>query len=111
MLTDDDTNKLIYRAFGALIGVMASMVMIAPEGTRNALYRVVVSVICGTIFAPVAGNIFGFLDGPEWELVLARGTATGFSVWFILEAFARLFSTNWIDRLIVERLRLKGDGK
>jgi len=102
LLASDWVAKLL----GSLSGVMISMAMIAPEGTRSAIYRIVLGTIAGVIFAPTTMRIVPFFSGNGWDDWLAAGAATGFSVWFILEAFARWLSspktgrrlTKWLDR-------------
>lgn len=109
-LNEDPIPTFLMRALGAFIGVLASLIMVAPKGTRNLLYRTIVGVIMGVIFSPVMDDIFGlgFLSGPELDHVLARAAACGFSIWFILEFIARaLSSQEWMERLAREFLRLK----
>ena len=111
-----DLNDLSHgavRLIGALIGVLVSMIMVAPDTSRAALYRFLVGLTMGFIFAPVIPNVYGmgFLAGDGTDFVLARGAATGFAVWFILEAAARLLSSrDWIvatAKAIID-LRAKG---
>lgn len=111
---DSSTLHLIVRVLGAFIGVIASLIMVAPKGTRAAFYRVLIGVSMGTIFAPVVGDIpmLGWLQGPELEHVMARAAFAGFTVWFCLEGVARvLSSTEWLERLAREILRLGGKGR
>jgi len=94
---------------GAVIGVMISMIMVAPKSARNAVYRAAVSVPAGVIFAPSAQSAFGFLQGTTIEHHLAAGCATGFACWFVLETTARFLSTEGtLRRLLEEMVRLSG---
>lgn len=111
---DDTTTKLLIRGLGVLIGVLASLIFIAPAATRNVFYRVAVSIAMGFIFAPVLPHVWGFnfLAGSNLELVMARGAAMGFSIWSILELIARLLSsTEWLERLAKEIIRLRAGGR
>jgi hypothetical protein len=116
MFDDHETAPYLLRLIGALLGVLVSLVMVAPEGTKAAFYRVLVGVTMGVIFAPVMGSLplLSFLAGETTDLIIARSAAAGFSVWFILEAIARLMSsTDWIvktAKAIIE-LRNTGEGK
>ena len=113
MLFNDDTaDKLATRALGAFIGVTASMIMVAPESTKNAFYRGVVGLVMGFIFAPTASQVLWFLEGDTLEHVAARAAATGFGVWFILEGVARLLSSKTtVTGLLKEFLRIKESKK
>lgn len=110
MLNDHEMLNWILRIIGSVIGAITSLIMIAPEGTRNAFYRFFVSFIMGIIFAPMVAGLpmFGWLEGATYEHYLARGAAASFPIWFILEGFARvLSSTEWMEKLATEVLRLK----
>lgn len=98
--------------FGSAFGVLLSMLFVAPTNTRNALYRILFAPIAGLIFAPAVQNLFWFLQGPNLEHHMAAGCAAGFSCWFVLEYIARLLSSReWLQRLLDEVLRLRGDKK
>ena len=107
MLNDEALSTYALRIIGTFIGVLASVIMVAPEHTRAALGRVVVGVSMGFIFAPTVPlwgalgfHPFGFLAGSENEMILARSAASGFTIWFILELLARLLSsTDWLEKL------------
>lgn len=110
---DEQAQRLLVRALGALLGVLASLIMVAPEGTKNALYRALVGVTMGFIFAPVAPNLpfMGFLSGDGIDYALARGALMGFSIWWVLEIIARVLSSNdWIVEVLREAARLRGKG-
>lgn len=103
MFDNDNLSHGAVRLIGTAIGVLASLIMVAPTGTKAALYRVLIGLTMGYIFAPTMDQIWGlaFLSGDELDLVLARGAAAGFAVWFILEAVARfLSSTDWLVKLL-----------
>lgn len=111
-LTDPDNpaSKWAMRVLGAFAGAMVSVIIVAPEGTRNALYRVWVGGIMGVIFTPVVPQIawLSFFAGEAADLDLARAAFAGFSAWFALELFARLMSsTDWVEKLLREVLRLR----
>lgn len=115
MFTDDDLPSLAARGIGVLIGVLASLIMIAPEGTKNNAYRVLVSVTMGFIFAPVVSDLpgLGFLAGGGSDHALARGAASGFAIWSVLQVLARLLSNQggWIERMLKEMARIRGGGR
>lgn len=110
---DAELHKVAYRTIGAGAGVIASLVMVAPEGTKNAVYRAMIGLVMGVIFAPTAQSLVFFLRGEGWEFHLAASAASGFTVWFVLEGLARFLSRkDTIQRLLEEVLRLsKGAGK
>lgn len=107
MFDDESSAKYALRFLGTLIGVLASLIIVAPEHTKAALSRVVVSISMGFIFAPTVpfwslfGFVpFGFLEGQDSEMILARAAACGFCIWFILEFVARMLSsTEWMVKL------------
>jgi hypothetical protein len=106
-----DQLPWIAKLAGAIIGVMISMIMVAPKSARNAFYRAAVSIPAGVIFAPSAQSAIFFLQGNELEHHVAAGCATGFTCWFILEATARFMSTeDTLRRLLEEMVRLAGKG-
>ncbi|MGR3456087.1 DUF6107 family protein [Pseudooceanicola sp.] len=110
MLDHHQITEAAIRGLGALIGVLASIILIAPDPTRNLAYRVMISLAMGFIFAPVLPHIppFGFLGGAQLEFVMARGAAAGFGIWSVLEVIARLLSsTDWLVRLAREVIRLR----
>ena len=97
---------------GAAIGVLLSMIFVAPASSRNALYRILFAPIAGVIFAPATQNLFWFLAGGGIEHHLAAACAAGFTCWFVLEYVARMMSSRvWLERVIEEILRLRGEGK
>lgn len=101
----------LVRALGALAGVIASLIMVAPVGTKNAFYRVWVGVTMGVIFAPIVHQIpgLGWLAGMTVEHVMARAA---FVSWSLLEFIARMLSsTDWLVKLAQEILRLKAGNK
>lgn len=81
------------KLLGSLAGVLISMAMVAPEGTRSAVYRCILGTIAGIIFSPTMMRLVPFFAGETWEDWLAASAATGFSIWFILEMFARWLSS------------------
>ncbi|GLQ09263.1 hypothetical protein GCM10007913_11950 [Devosia yakushimensis] len=96
--------------FGSVVGVLISMVMVAPKNTRNGAYRILLAPIAGVIFAPAAQSVLWFLQGSTIEHHMAASCFTGFSCWFILEFTARMLSSEeWLRRLLEEVLRLRGD--
>jgi len=106
-----DTIPWAAKFIGSVIGVLISMIMVAPKNTRNAIYRGVASVPAGVIFAPSAQAAMWFLQGSSIEHHLAAGCFTGFTCWFILEATARFLSTeDTLRRLLEEMVRLSGKG-
>jgi uncharacterized membrane protein len=107
-------NEYLYgaavRVIGAMVGVMASLIMVAPEGTRNALYRALVGVTMGVIFAPLADSLpmMAWMSGEDLDSILARSALTGFVIWWVLEVIARLLSSNdWLVSLLRETARLR----
>lgn len=95
--------------FGSVVGVLISMVMVAPKTTANGLYRILLAPIAGTIFAPGVQGMIWFLDGSTLEHHMAAACAAGFMCWFVLEFIARMMSSDeWLTRLLEEVLRLKG---
>lgn len=121
MFNDDKISELALRFLGTLIGVLASVIMVAPDHTRAAFGRVMVGVSMGIIFAPTipAWGAFGlnplsFLTGPQGEMIMARSAACGFTIWFILEFVARMLSsTEWLEKLartiLEDKARRDGD--
>jgi len=108
-----DPFEAAARSVGVLIGVLASLVLIAPEGTRNAFYRIVFSFLMGVIFAPIAANLplMGWLAGDGNDHIAAQGAAVGFVIWSVLEAIARFMSArDTLDRMLREMARLRGKG-
>lgn len=111
-MIDDWSGTWVFKSMGALAGVLASLVIVAPESTKNALYRAIIGVVMGVIFSPATQNLVFFLDGDGLEHHLAAGAATGFTVWFILEGVARLLSSrDTVTRLLEELLRISGRKK
>jgi hypothetical protein len=99
------------KMFGSVIGVLISMVMVAPKNTRNGAYRILLAPIAGVIFAPGVQGMLWFLQGASLEHHMAAACAAGFSCWFILEFIARMLSREeWLEHLLEEVLRLKGKG-
>lgn len=97
--------------FGSAFGVLLSMLLVAPKTSRNALYRILFAPIAGVIFSPATQNLVWFLKGDSLEIHMAAACATGFTCWFIIEAYARwLSSREWIERTLEEILRLKNGG-
>lgn len=95
---------------GSAFGVLLSMVFVAPTNSRNAMYRILLAPIAGVIFAAPMQHIFWFLDGEGIENYMAAACAAGFTSWFVLEATARMMSSQvWLERLLAEILRLRGD--
>lgn len=101
------------RMLGAFLGVLASIIIVAPEGTQNALFRMWVGITMGAVMAPVVPGIWflGFFAGDSPDLALARAAFAGFSIWFVLELTARLLSASvWTERLLRELIRIRGGG-
>ena len=99
------------RLMGAFLGVLASMLMVAPEGTKNALYRSIGGLVLGFVFSPVIPNIYfmSWLGGDDFYMTLARATFSGLVVWFVLEFIARMLSsTEWLEKLAKEILANRG---
>lgn len=98
--------------FGSAFGVLLSMLFVAPATSRNALYRILFAPIAGVIFSPAIQNVLWFLQGPGLEHHMAAACAAGFTCWFVLEYVARLMSSReWLQKLLDEILRLRGDKK
>lgn len=56
-------------------------------------------------------SLMPFLRGEAIEHHMAAGCAAELCSWFILEFAARMLSSReWLEKLLVEVLRLKGDG-
>lgn len=107
----EDKDAWLAKAVGSFCGVLISLVMIAPEGTKNALYRVVLGFVSGVIFSPTVMSLFPWFRGDTIEHHLAAGTLAGFSVWFVLEGLARILSSRkTLQRLIEEMLRIRNEG-
>ncbi len=109
------TSPEIVRFLGAFAGVLLSMVMIPPDNTRSAFYRIGLGTVAGFIFAPTTQRLVPFLSGDHANDWLAAACATGFVVWFILEALARWISTPdtgrkliaWVER----RMGVRGNNE
>lgn len=107
MFDDENSARFALRLLGTLIGVLASMIMVAPEHTKAALSRAFVSLSMGFVFGPTVPlwgafglHPFGFLTGQDSEMIIARAAACGFCIWFILEFAARMLSsTEWMVKL------------
>ena len=96
---------------GSVVGVLISMVMVAPKTTANGLYRILLAPVAGFIFAPAMQGMVWFLQGSTLEHHMAAACAAGFSCWFVLEFTARILSSDeWLTKLLEEVLRLKGKG-
>jgi hypothetical protein len=107
-----DWNPWAWKALGSIIGVGISMVMIAPRSVKNGVYRAFLGTVAGIVFAPATANLVPWLRGAEPEMLVASSCATGFTVWFILEAAARFLSSkDTLRRLLEEMVRLKGPDK
>lgn len=97
------------KLFGAVFGVLLSMVMVAPKSTANGVYRILLAPIAGVIFAPAVQGMIWFLQGPSLEHHMAAACTAGFTCWFVLEFTARMLSSEeWLTKLLEEVLRLKG---
>ena len=96
----------LVRAFGAFMGVLASLVIVAPLSMKHAFYRGLVGVSMGTVFAPIIQNapILGWFHGETLEFVIARAAICGFVVYFILEITARLLSSERVITALVDEL-------
>lgn len=106
-----DLNVLAAKFFGSVIGVLISMVMVAPRTTANGLYRILLAPVAGFIFAPSMQGLVWFLQGSTLEHHMAAACAAGFTCWFILEFVARMLSKeDTLRRLLEEVLRLSGKG-
>lgn len=102
-------ENIAAKTIGVLAGVLLSMVMVAPESTRNAFMRVFFGFIGSFIFTPVTQNLVPWLRGDSFEIIVAAGCATGFVCWFILEFTARLMSARKaLDRLFIGMLKMRG---
>lgn len=111
---DADVSRLIGRTGGVLIGVLVSLAIIAPKGTRNLVYRLAIGLVGGWVYAPAFKFVpwTPWLHGDHWEPVLMRGMASGLVTFFILEFIVRMVaSRDTLQRLAREMLRLSGDGK
>jgi len=100
----------LFKILGAFMGVVASLVIIAPLSVRNAIYRGIVGLTMGVIFAPILSNAgwFSFFHGPGNEMIMARSAAMGFVIYFVLEIIARLLSSEQvISALVDELIRLR----
>jgi hypothetical protein len=107
-----DWHAWAWKALGSIIGVGISMVMIAPRSIKNGIYRAFLGTVAGIIFAPATQNLVPWLRGEAPEMQVASACATGFTVWFILEAAARFLSSkDTLRRLLEEMVRLQGPGK
>lgn len=110
MLDDHGVSQWAARGLGALLGVIASMMIIAPEGTRNAFYRLWVGLTMGAVFSPVLRGV-SWLSGDDLDFVLARAALVGVVIWMVLEGLTRFLSnTDWLVRLAQEVLRLRSGG-
>lgn len=108
--TKMDLNIWAAKLFGSVIGVLISMVMVAPKNTANGLYRILLAPIAGVIFAPSLQGILWFLNGTAIEHHMAAACAAGFTCWFVLEFTARMLSSqDTLQRLLEEVLRLRGN--
>ena len=104
-----DNNPWLAKVIGTIIGVGISMVMISPKSVRNGIYRAFVSTVMGMVFTPATQNLLPWLSGDEPEIIVAAAAATGFTIWFILEATARFLSSReTLKRLLEEMVRLGG---
>lgn len=119
MLSDETYMKYAVRFIGTLIGVMASLIMVAPAHSKAMVNRVLVSITMGFIFAPAVPlfGLFGvvpfaFLSGEGADMIMARAAACGFCVWFVLELIARMLSsTEWLERLLKGILEARAGNK
>lgn len=106
----EEWERLGLKALGAFMGVLASLVIIAPANVRNGVYRFAVGFAMGVIFAPAISQVswLWFLHGATNDMIIARSAACGFVVWSILEIIARaLSSEKVISQLIDELVRLR----
>ncbi len=95
------------KLLGTIIGVGISMVMISPRSVRNGIYRAFVGMVMGFVFTPATQNLLPWLRGEDPSIVVAAACATGFVVWFVLEALARFLSSKeTMRRLLEEMIRL-----
>jgi len=104
----------IVRAFGAFMGVLASLVIVAPLSMKHAFYRGLVGISMGTVFAPVIQNVpmLGWFHGESLEFIIATAALCGFVVYFILEIIARLLSSEKVITVLVnELIRLRNNNK
>ena len=102
-------EKLLAKAVGVFLGTLLSLVMVAPENTRNAIYRVVFGGIGGIIFTPITQALIPVFRGSSFEILVAASAATGFTCWFILEFIARIMSSKLtMARLFQELMKLRG---
>lgn len=102
-------ERLLAKAVGVFAGTLLSLIMVAPESTRNAFFRVVVGCVSGVIFTPITQQLIPVFRGDTFEILVAASAATGFTCWFVLEFIARIMSSrNTMARLLEEVLRLRG---
>lgn len=78
----------LWRIAGAFIGSALAFLAVWPVGRRDFWTRLIVSVICGVVFAPVLQNHFSWPDFPR--LVLAASVACSATSWFAIGAGVRI---------------------
>lgn len=83
----------LYRIGGAVLGVSLAFLVAWPAGWRDFLSRLLISLICGMIFAPPLRQYLEWEEFPR--LVVAAAATCSFLSWWVLFAIVRVLkSTN-----------------
>jgi len=97
--------------FGSVIGMLISMVMVAPAPRRTGFIASCSRRLRASSFAPSMQGLVRFLQGSTLEHHMAAACAAGFTCGFILEFVARMVSKeDTLRRLLEEVLCLSGKG-
>lgn len=107
----NDHQKYIFQTLGIVAGVIVSLIIVAPIGIKNAVHRIIVSLIAGFIFAAFVPDL-PFLEqlrGDTLNHWMAQGFVVGSMVYFFLEVVLRLISSNdWLVEVAKEIIRIRG---
>lgn len=92
MITPDTSpliaNIELWRIGGASAGALVAFLVLWPVGKREFLARLIVSLICGYVFAPVLRDYMDWMEFPR--LVFAAAMTCAGASWFVIGAGVRI---------------------
>lgn len=92
------TAEILYRAIGALGGGFIALLRIWPKSVAEALCRFALSLIAGTIFAPVVLEKIGWPNTVDRNI--AAGCLVGAIAWWLFGQVIRLIEAGWIQSIV-----------
>lgn len=100
------TAEILVRAVGAAGGALVSILWLRPNSWWEGLSRFGVSVIVGTVFAPVVLDYFGWWNVPDRNI--AAACLMGIVAWWAVGLLVRILQSDWLLRMLPGNGRAKG---